>query len=251
MYDNWYTHNDYDYLMHYGVKGMKWGHRKRYYDSSGNLNARGIKKYATKGYSQDSYNSNKTGAGKVYDKVTGAHKYGGKMLYNMSSQKANKARAEQYVADQKAKKEAANTPEAKAARRKKALKVGAAVAGTALAAYGAYKLNDYVKTKNGQIAAERGYDKAKKMFDDQVKDTVELFKTSQNSGNPMTSARVSVNAGRSAVNAARDASNDNFATAARNVINYKRSGGNLSTLRSVGSYRTDKELLAEFGKRRK
>lgn len=165
MYDTWYD-DGYDYLMHYGVKGMKWGHRKRYYDSSGNLNARGIKKYARAGYAQDSYNSNKTKLGKAYDKVTGAHKIGGDIKYNTSSQKANKARAEQYVADQKAKKEAANTPEAKAARRKKALKVGAAVAGTALAAYGTYKAVQFVKNKNVSIQRDRGEAAAKKFLDD-------------------------------------------------------------------------------------
>lgn len=167
MYHNYYPEDYYcDYLMHYGVKGMKWGHRKRYYDSSGNLNARGIKKYAKKGYSQDSYNSNKTRAGKIYDKVTNAHKHAGDMMYDMSSQKVNKARAEKYVADQQAKKEAANTPEAKAARRKKALKVGAAVAGTALAAYGAYKTVQFVKNKNVSIQRDRGEAAAKKFLDD-------------------------------------------------------------------------------------
>ena len=30
-----------DYLMHYGVKGMKWGHRKKYYNSDGSLNKAG------------------------------------------------------------------------------------------------------------------------------------------------------------------------------------------------------------------
>lgn len=35
-----------DYLIHYGVKGMKWGVRKRYYSSDGTLNARGQKKYS-------------------------------------------------------------------------------------------------------------------------------------------------------------------------------------------------------------
>lgn len=128
--------------MHYGVKGMKWGHR-RYTNVDGSLNAKGIKKYARAGYTQDSYNSNKTKLGKAYDKVTGAHKYGGDAMYGVSSDKERKARAEKYVADQKAKKEAANTPEAKAARRKTALKVGAAAAGVAVAAYGAYKVKEY------------------------------------------------------------------------------------------------------------
>lgn len=39
------------------------------------------------------------------------------------------------------------TPEQKAARRKKAVKIGAAVVGTALAAYGAYKVSSVVKDK--------------------------------------------------------------------------------------------------------
>lgn len=34
-----------DYLIHYGVKGMKWGVRKRYYNSDGSLNNKGRKKY--------------------------------------------------------------------------------------------------------------------------------------------------------------------------------------------------------------
>lgn len=151
MYD--YYNNYYpDYLMHYGVKGMKWGHR-RYTNADGSLNAKGIKKYARAGYAQDSYNSNKTKLGKAYDKVTSAHKYAGDAMYGASSAKANKARAEKYVADKEAAKAAKNTPEAKAARRKTALKVGAAVAGTALAAYGAYKTTELLKNK----AAEHSY----------------------------------------------------------------------------------------------
>lgn len=30
-----------DEIMHYGVKGMRWGHRKKYYNDDGSLNARG------------------------------------------------------------------------------------------------------------------------------------------------------------------------------------------------------------------
>lgn len=219
MYDNWYTYNDHDYLMHYGVKGMKWGHRKRYYDSGGNLNARGIKKYAKKGYSQDSYNSNKTRAGKVYDKVTGAHKYAGDMMYDMSSQKANKARAEKYVADQKAKKEAANTPEAKAARRKKALKVGAAVAGTALAAYGAYKVNNLIREKNRQVRVGQELLEANRML--------EMNKSNFNTRGMSNEQRAAVNShfntyAKKVLDSAQGrgnytAQNDSFATAAKNV----------------------------------
>lgn len=45
---------------------------------------------------------------------------------------------------------------------KTAVKVGAAVAGTALAAYGAYKLSKFVKTKNIDLARQKGIEVYKK-----------------------------------------------------------------------------------------
>ena len=88
-----------DELYHYGVPGMKWGVRKRYLNSNGSLNARGIKKYARKAYAKDSLNSNKTRKGKAYDVFTGAHKISADIQYSSSSKKQNKARAEQYLKD--------------------------------------------------------------------------------------------------------------------------------------------------------
>lgn len=89
-------------LMHYGVKGMKWGvRRKRYYNSDGSLNDRGVKKYAKKGYAQDSFRSNKTVAGKAWDAYTGAHKIHASAKYETSSKKQNRERAEKYLADKK------------------------------------------------------------------------------------------------------------------------------------------------------
>lgn len=90
-------------LTHYGVKGMRWGVR-RYQNADGSLTERGIKKYAKKGYAQDSFRRNKTVLGKAYDAYTGAHKIEASVLYDLSSKKQNKARAEQYLRDKESKK---------------------------------------------------------------------------------------------------------------------------------------------------
>lgn len=73
---------------------------------------------------------------------------------------------DKYQSQKRAAKEAArNTPEAQARREKtkKAIKIGAAVAGTALVAYGAYKVNKLVKDENTRIIVNKGKAEVKQM----------------------------------------------------------------------------------------
>ena len=197
-------------LYHYGVPGMKWGVRKRRDAVS---IARGNRRSSSA--------------------------YG-----NMNSSKAAYKQAKQ--AYKQAKKAERNSPEARAeraAKAKRAAKVGAAVAATALAAYGAYKLNKFVKTKNSQIAAERGFQEAKKMFEGMSSNAHKDFASGK-----VKSYDVTVNAGAIARGRAKDAANDSFATAARNVVNYRQSGNKLKYLQSVDSY-DGKRLRAAVNRR--
>ena len=102
-----------DELYHYGVPGMKWGKRKKYYNSDGSLNDRGVKKYARKQYARESMRSNKTLAGKAWDAYTGAHKMHGDAIYDTSSKKQNREAAERYVKEQNKKAKMRATARAK------------------------------------------------------------------------------------------------------------------------------------------
>lgn len=88
-------------LYHHGVKGMKWGVRKKYRNTDGSLNSNGIEKYAKKGHAKDALNSNKSIVGKTYDRYSGAHKIRGEIEYNKSSKAQNKVKAEQYLKERK------------------------------------------------------------------------------------------------------------------------------------------------------
>ena len=147
-----------DELMHYGVPGMKWGHKKARplsADRSRYVNAKSRYKADNKAYNKSfnkaySYSSRhpisqyvgkkqKAESGKRWDDA-----------YDKAVQ-ANKSKS----AMKQAKKEYHQTNEYKA-KRAKAIKTGAVVAGTALAAYGAYKVSKYVKSEAGRRSYEDG-----------------------------------------------------------------------------------------------
>ena len=89
-------------LYHHGIKGQKWGVR-RWQNADGTYNSAGKKRYFGEG------------SGENYKSVSSGKQN------NSSAEKEHKGLTD---------------------KQKKALKIGAAVAGTALVAYGAYKLND-------------------------------------------------------------------------------------------------------------
>lgn len=85
-----------------------------------------------------------------------------KAKYDVSSDKRNK------------KKEGTNdkkktlTDDKNSSRRKKAIKVGAAVVGTSLAVYGGYKASQYLKSTAGKKSYESGKKYIEQFYKDQV-----------------------------------------------------------------------------------
>ena len=163
-----------DELYHYGVKGMKWGHRKNIYDVNANYYSnRASKLSARANRNRTMASMNKAAARQGNGLISKANSLNAKYYDNRANKlqkraDVNRTMASMNEAASKQRQEAktAQTPEQIAAKRKKALKVGAAVAGTALAAYGAYKLNKFIKDENVKIARKRGEEAMRQHMED-------------------------------------------------------------------------------------
>lgn len=140
-----------DELMHYGVKGMKWGVRRR--------SEQPTFRQASKKARADGLAARKAARDSGQLKGIGAVRKGNKIQRD-----ATKASLKEQKQVSKA---AKNTPEAIAerkAKQKKAIKIGAAVAGTALVAYGTYKATRYIKSEAGKRSYESGKKYAQEHF---------------------------------------------------------------------------------------
>ena len=149
-------------LYHHGIKGMKWG-KRRFQNNDGSLTPAGRKRYSEGDNGDRKYvtirQASKNAKEAQRDAVRKLNESNKKHTAHQYSKAIKNARKESIAEDKDRNKELRDTPEAKAARKEKAVKaakVGAAVAGTALAAYGAYKVHEAVKDKNFQIRVEQG-----------------------------------------------------------------------------------------------
>lgn len=148
-----------DELYHHGVKGMKWGVRRKRTAAQEELYRKKMaSKDAKKAYNK-SYNSayNYSSRHMISQYTNKAKRAESDRRWNDATDKAKKAN--QAKTDYtNAKADYKNSAEGRAetaARRKKALKVGIAVAGTVLAAYGAKKLSEARVNKKAIALAQK------------------------------------------------------------------------------------------------
>lgn len=117
-----------DYLAHHGIKGQKWGVR-RYQNPDGSYTSAGRNRY------------------NIGDRISNFNKRRHQSAANAARRDADDLRKAGYIKEANAVEEVARKQEAKANsgfklsdKQKKAIKIGAVVAGTALAAYATYKI---------------------------------------------------------------------------------------------------------------
>lgn len=254
-------------LYHHGIKGMKWG-RRRYQNADGSLTPAGRKRYSGGGISGAIRNKQYSNAerdlasvkkqqrqvdselrelkgyaknptGLANSKISTAIR--NKQIRDLEKSKAQLKSREKDNLDamreldeidkaQAQKRAERNTPEAKAARKEKAIKaakVGAAVAGTALAAYGAYKIHEYVRNENTKIRVAQGEKKVDQMMTESLKrvHSIPLYgdMSSEEWGKNLKARFDEYGRAKAQEKSIRRAyetvaKNDSFTTAAKNVI---------------------------------
>ena len=213
-----WTYKYTDELYHYGIPGMKWGHHKRAVASTGGLSGyiRGRQMTnATNNLSAISkrqrqinselkelrgYEKNPSAIGKT--KLATAIRRSQIKSLEKTQSKLQKSKRDnedalkelksidKYQAQKKAERESyKNSPEykAKQAKMEKAVKVGAAVTGTALAAYGAYKVAKLYSKKTSDLAEKM------KMGRDEVSNLFKEYSSTTNFGDNVLSDRTTVN----------------------------------------------------------
>lgn len=154
-----------DELYHYGVKGMKWGHRKNIYDVNANYyNNRAAKLTAKANRNRTMASMNRAGARAANtNRVIAAMNRSNAKYYENRANKLqakadknkNMARLNEAASKSRNEPKKQLTSEQQAAKRKKALKAGTAAAGVALAAYGTYKYSKYVESQTKAMQAGR------------------------------------------------------------------------------------------------
>ena len=159
--------NNSNELYHYGVKGMRWGHRKNNPTAYGGSITKNGKYKASNGVVIAKSRNAGVAAGRRFSTSLAGRALSAVGSAGMSKQQRAQLKKQQDAlreyqkvgGDKMLRKQAQEkyrqTEEYKA-QRAKVVKVGAAVAGTALAAYGAYKVSKILKDKASTRSYEYG-----------------------------------------------------------------------------------------------
>ena len=158
-------------LYHYGVLGMKWGVRKDP-KPTGSITKNGKYKASNGVVIGKSKNAGAAiGRKLTTSKVGGALSAVGSMSLNKSQRdrmKKERAALKEYQKVGGDKMLSSKNPEAyikyTKEKHKRAIKIGAAAAGTTLAVYGGYKISKHLKSKAGRLSYEMGKKYAEEHF---------------------------------------------------------------------------------------
>lgn len=208
-------------LYHHGVKGMRWGHRKAKLANNDYASFR-TKRLQRAVNANDKDVASLKSAG--YKKEAAAVKAVGEKNREKLTESQERDANKKGLSD----------------KQKKAVKVGAVLAGTALTTYGAYKLNKYIRNENYKYHVANG-EKIARAYTSSNKVTSALLDSHSNmmniadqygrnskeftkaiQKNDRLSSGIARVAAEKKITEARKASTDNFATAAKNVYRAKR-----------------------------